>query len=63
MDRGDRFWILQLQESYGIGLANIKSTAEKYQGAVDLKVSGRGPALSVTMKNERKEEDGFRSDR
>ena len=55
-DKADR-------KSHGIGLANIKSTAEKYQGAVDFKVNGRVFILSVMMKNERREEDGFRSDR
>ena len=51
------------KSSHGIGLANIKSTAEKYQGTVDFKVNGRVFILSVLMKNERREEDGFRSDR
>ena len=55
-DKADR-------KSHGIGLANIKSTAEKYQGAVDFKVNGRVFILSVMMKNERREEDGFQSDR
>ena len=55
-DKADR-------KSHGIGLINIKSTAEKYQGAVDFKVNGRVFILSVMMKNERREEDGFRSDR
>ena len=48
-DKSDR-------KSHGIGLANIKSTAEKYQGAVDFKVSGSVFILSVMMKNERREE-------
>ena len=51
------------KSSHGIGLANIKSTAEKYQGTMDFKVNGRVFILSVMMKNERREEDGFRSDR
>ena len=55
-DKADR-------ENHGIGLANIKSTAEKYQGTMDFKVNGRVFILSVMMKNERREEDGFRSDR
>ena len=55
-DKADR-------KSHGIGLANIKSTAEKYQGTMDFKVNGRVFILSVMMKNERREEDGFRSDR
>ncbi len=50
-DKSDR-------KSHGIGLTNIKSTAEKYQGAVDFKVNGRVFILSVMMKNERREEDG-----
>ena len=55
-DKADR-------ENHGIGLANIKNTAEKYQGTMDFKVKGRVFILSVMMKNERREEDGFRSDR
>ncbi len=55
-DKADR-------ENHRIGLANIKSTAEKYQGTMDFKVNGRVFILSVMMKNERREEDGFRSDR
>ncbi|MGN0345877.1 MAG: sensor histidine kinase [Suilimivivens sp.] len=51
------------KKSHGIGLANIKSTAEKYQGTMDFKVNDRVFILSVMMKNERREEDGFRSDR
>ena len=44
-DKADR-------ENHGIGLANIKSTAEKYQGTMDFKVNGRVFILSVMMKNE-----------
>ena len=55
-DKADR-------ENHGIGLINIKSTAEKYQGTMDFRVKGRVFILSVMMKNERREEDGFRSDR
>lgn len=55
-DKADR-------ENHGIGLANIKSTAEKYQGTMDFKVKGRVFILSVMMKNERREEDGSWSDR
>ncbi|MCI9533365.1 MAG: ATP-binding protein [Lachnospiraceae bacterium] len=51
------------RKSHGIGLANIKSTAEKYQGIMDFRVKDRVFILSVMMKNERREEDGFRSDR
>lgn len=38
---------------HGIGLANIKNTAEKYQGTMDYKIDGRVFILSVMMKNER----------
>ena len=55
-DKADR-------ENHGIGLINIRSTAEKYQGTMDFKVKGRVFILSVMMKNERREEDGFRSNR
>ena len=55
-DKADR-------KSHGIGLANIKSTAEKYQGTMDFRVKDRVFILSVMMKNERKEEDGFQSDK
>ena len=51
------------KKSHGIGLANIKSTAEKYHGTMDFKVKGRVFILSVMMKNERRSGDGFRSDR
>lgn len=51
-DKADR-------ENHGIGLANIKSTAEKYQGTMDFKVKGRVFILSIMMKNEGRSEDGF----
>lgn len=38
---------------HGIGLANIKNTAEKYQGTMDYKIDGKVFILSVMMKNER----------
>lgn len=38
---------------HGIGLANIKNTAEKYQGTMDYKTDGRVFILSVMIKNER----------
>ncbi len=44
-DKADR-------NNHGIGLANIKSTAEKYQGTMDFKVKDRVFVLSVMMKNE-----------
>ncbi len=40
---------------HGIGLANIKNTAEKYQGTMDYKTDGRVFVLSVMIKNERAE--------
>jgi len=55
-DKADR-------ENHRIGLANIKSTTEKYQGTMDFRVKDRVFILSVMMKNERREEDGFRSNR
>ena len=42
---------------HGIGLANIKNTAEKYQGTMDYKIDGRVFILSVMMKNERSMEN------
>ena len=49
--------------SHGIGLSNIKSISEKYQGTMDFKIEGRVFILSVMMKNERRMEDGFWSDK
>ncbi len=43
------------KKSHGIGLANIKITAEKYQGTMDFKVNGKIFILSVMMKNETEE--------
>lgn len=40
-------------ESHGIGLANIKSTCEKYHGAVEWSVWERVFTLSVMLRNER----------
>lgn len=42
------------KKSHGIGLANIKSTAEKYNGTMDFKVKDGVFILSVMMKNERR---------
>lgn len=39
------------KKTHGIGLANIKSTAEKYHGTMDFKVEGRVFILSVMLKN------------
>lgn len=41
------------KNSHGIGLSNIKSTAEKYQGTMDFKIEGKVFILSVMMKDER----------
>ena len=43
------------KKSHGLGLANIKSTAEKYQGTMDFRVKDRVFILSVMMKNERRD--------
>ena len=53
----------QDKENHGMGLANIKNTVEKYHGAMDYMVKGRVFILSMMMKNERGNEDGFWSDR
>lgn len=44
---------------HGMGLNNIKSTAEKYWGAMDWKVENTVFTLTVMLKNERRNEDGF----
>ena len=49
--------------NHGMGLANIKNTVEKYHGAMDYMIKGRVFILSMMMKNERGNEDGFWSDR
>lgn len=51
------------KENHGMGLANIKNTVEKYHGTMDFMVKGRVFILSMMMKNERGNEDGFWSDR
>lgn len=48
-DKADR-------ENHGMGLLNIKNTAEKYQGTMDFKVKGRVFILSVMIKNEKSEQ-------
>lgn len=47
------------KEAHGIGLANIKSAAEKYHGGVDWSVDGKVFILSVMMKDERGAENGY----
>ena len=51
------------KENHGMGLANIKKTVEKYHGTMDYMVKGRVFILSMMMKNERGNEDGFWSDK
>ncbi len=50
-DKADR-------ENHGIGMINIKSTAEKYQGTMDFKVKDGVFILSVMMKNEQVMREG-----
>ena len=40
------------KKAHGIGLANIKNTAEKYHGGVDWQAENRVFTLLVMMKNE-----------
>jgi len=51
------------KENHGMGLANIKNMVEKYHGTMDYMVKGRVFILSMMMKNERGNEDGFWSDK
>jgi len=46
------------KKTHGIGLSNIKKTAEKYHGAVDWSVENKKFILTVMLQNERKEEQG-----
>ena len=46
------------KNAHGIGLSNIRCTAEKYGGTMDYKAVGRVFILSVMMKNERGNGDG-----
>ena len=41
------------KEAHGIGLANVKSAAEKYHGGVDWSVDNKVFTLSVMLQNER----------
>lgn len=45
--------------AHGMGLINIKNAVEKYHGAVDWSVHHNVFTLSIMMKNERSNEDGF----
>lgn len=51
------------KENHGMGLANIKNTVEKYHGTMDYMVRGRVFILSMMMKNERGNENGFWSNK
>lgn len=44
---------------HGMGLVNIKNTAEKYHGAVDWSVNDKIFTLSVMVKNERRKENEY----
>ena len=44
---------------HGIGLTNIKNTADKYHGGVDWEVSNKIFTLTVMLKNERSSDNGF----
>lgn len=45
------------KNAHGIGLVNIRNTVEKYQGAVDWKVTDKVFILSVMIKNEERKEE------
>lgn len=47
------------KEAHGIGLANVKSAAEKYHGGVDWSVDNKVFTLSVMLQNERRAENEF----
>lgn len=44
------------KEAHGIGLSNIKKTAEKYHGGVDWSVENKKFTLTIMLQNERGEE-------
>ena len=44
------------KKSHGIGLSNIKNTAEKYHGCVDWAVENKIFTLTIMLQNERREE-------
>ena len=47
------------QKVHGIGLTNIKNTAEKYHGGVDWTVKNRVFTLTVMLKNERSTQNEY----
>ena len=44
------------KKAHGIGLSNIKNTAEKYHGGVDWSVENKKFILTVMLQNERRDE-------
>ena len=50
------------KKAHGIGMLNMKNTAEKYHGAVDWSADNNVFILTVMMKNERSNEDEFGTD-
>lgn len=51
------------KKSHGMGLVNIRNTAEKYHGAMDWKAENKVFTLTVMMKNERRHENEFRNNK
>lgn len=47
------------KKAHGIGLNNIKNTAEKYHGGVDWSVENKKFTLTVMLQNERRDEHEF----
>ena len=47
------------KKAHGIGLSNIKNTAEKYHGGVDWSVENKKFTLTVMLQNERRDEHEF----
>lgn len=45
------------KKAHGIGLSNIKNTAEKYHGGVDWSVENKRFTLTIMLQNERSEEN------
>ena len=47
------------KKAHGIGLSNIKNTAEKYHGGVDWSAENKKFTLTVMLQNERRDEHEF----
>ena len=47
------------KKAHGIGLSNIKNTAEKYHGGVDWSVENKKFTLTIMLQNERRDEHEF----